>query len=272
MDLNVFLYGGGTRLSAHLGALKAIEEQGGRVVAWAGASAGSILGAVLASGCSREAAKDLLLETDFRQFLDLRLLSFWRGYGLYAGTSLERWLERILDGRRFGMLAQPLAVICTDILRAGAEIFSTAATPDALIAPVVRCSVGIPGLFAARHLNGNMLIDGCLASHEEHTLFPDPSLPSIIIRLVRDRPQALPPVRRMGFGAYIEQIAAILLDALDAARVPANIWRRTLVVNTGPHSPVNFRLTRGEKEHLFQMGYQQALKYFSLKSIAEPTG
>jgi hypothetical protein len=105
--MNVFLVGGGTRLAAHLGALKAIEEQRGPVGAWAGASAGSLIAAVRAAGFSHGMAVDLMLETHYRQFFDVRPLEIFRGYGLCSGKRLEKWLNVVLRGIRFKDLPQP---------------------------------------------------------------------------------------------------------------------------------------------------------------------
>lgn len=85
MQTDVFLQGGGTRLAAHLGALRAIDECGGRIAAWSGASAGSLVAAVMASGFMPAMAFDLMLETDYRQFLDMRPMSLFRGFGLCSG-------------------------------------------------------------------------------------------------------------------------------------------------------------------------------------------
>ena len=93
MEFNLYLSGGGTRLAAYLGALREIEERGGRVAQWAGSSAGGLLAAVLASGYSHEQALSLLMRTDFRQFLDFRPTGVLRRYGIYAGKRLEKWLQ-----------------------------------------------------------------------------------------------------------------------------------------------------------------------------------
>lgn len=267
MDINVCLLGGGTRLAAHLGALRGIEEQGGRFRSWAGASAGSILASVLACGATQTEAMDLLLRTDFKQFLDFRPFGILRGYGLYAGRRLERWLEEVLDGRTFGDLSSPLAVVCTDIVSAQPRIFASWLTPKVKVSAAVRCSVGIPGIFAVRKMDEQILVDGVLANADATSLFPPSDRVDITIRLARDLASAPPPSKRFGLFSYIQQVATLLLDAVDQTRLPFDHWQRTLLIRTGAHSSIDFELSGDAKRSLYQMGYEQSMKYFDLKTL-----
>ncbi|MFO0945338.1 MAG: patatin-like phospholipase family protein [Planctomycetota bacterium] len=271
MDINVCLLGGGTRLAAHLGALRGIEEHGGRFRAWAGASAGSILASVLACGATQAEAMDLLLRTDFKQFLDFRPFGILRGYGLYAGRRLERWLEEVLGGRTFGEVTTPLAVVCTDIVSAQPRIFASWLTPKVKVSAAVRCSVGIPGIFAVRKMDEDVLVDGVLVNPDAASLFPPSGNVDITIRLARDLASAPSVSKRFGLFSYIQQVATLLLDAVDQTRLPFDHWQRTLLVRTGAHSSIDFELTIEEKQSLYQMGYDQAIKYFDLKALASAT-
>ena len=272
MDLNVFLCGGGTRLAAYLGALRDIEERGGRVTHWAGSSAGALLAAVLACGYSHQQALNLLMKTDFRQFLDFRPAGVLRRYGIYAGKRLENWLNTALEQRQFKDLRKPLSVIALDIEAARPFVFSKELTPDAHLATAVRCSVGIPGVFAIRRYTGRTLVDGALAQIEESNLFPDlSSRPLVTIRLVRDRPARTARSGRFGLAAYVTQVASIMLDAIDQARVAAAQWKNTLLIDTGPYSSINFELSRDDKQTLYRMGYDQSRKYLDLQAISSKT-
>lgn len=267
MELNLFLQGGGTRLAAHLGALRAIEEKGGMVRAWAGASAGSILAGLLAAGNTTEQTFELLLDTDFRQFLDFSLMSLFRGYGIYAGRRMERWLEEVYHGKRFCDLDRPLAVVCTEVRSARPRVFSTWTTPTVKLSAAVRCSVGIPGVFAIRKLNDEVLVDGVLAEVEPAKLFPPSDRPEITIKIARDPDAARPVCKSFGLLAYVQQVATLLLDAFDDNRLPFDQWRRTLLIRTSVPSSVDFRLERQVKESLYQAGYEQAVKYLDLKHL-----
>jgi len=261
MNLNVCLLGGGTRLAAHLGALKAIHDQGGRISGWSGASAGSLVAAIRAGGYTHEMAVDLMRDTDYRQFLDFRPMGLVRGYGLCSGRRFEKWLDGVLEGRRFRDLEVPLSVVCTDILTGMPYIFSNDATPDEKISTAVRCSIGIPGIFAIRRLQDAVLVDGSLAAAEDSDLFPDSPHETLTIRLVRSQAARLDRTVRLDLSAYVQRVAGMLLDAADEPSISGDQWRRTLLVRTGEHSSINFKLSTADRDELFQMGYQQCHKF-----------
>ncbi len=258
--MNVFLIGGGTRLAAHLGALKAIEEQRGPVGAWAGASAGSLIAAVRAAGFSHGKAVDLMLETNYRQFFDVRPLELFRGYGLCSGKRLEKWLNVILRGVRFKDLPHPLSVVCTNIETGEPVILSNSNHPNMNVATAVRCSVGIPGLFAVKRVAGAVLVDGGLTPIDESTLFPAGTERALAIRMVRDR-KSHPMRAGFGWAAYIQRIASLLLDAGDDSQSAAPLSPTSLTIRTGHHSAVDFDLSPREKQELYNLGYDQATTY-----------
>ncbi len=277
MELNVCMLGGGTRLAAHLGSLKGIDEHGGRIRGWAGASAGSLVASVLASGFSHDAAVDLMRDTDYRQFLDFRPLGIVRGYGLCAGRRFEQWLDNFLEGRRFCDLQHPLSVVCTDIQTGEPFIFSNQTTPEIKVATSVRCSIGIPGIFAVRRMQGAILIDGSLAAIDDELLFPDSPHETVTIRLVRNQVARLARSKQFGLKTYVQRVAGMLLDAADEPSISGDQWRRTLLVRTGAHSSVNFDLSVQERAELYAMGYEQSRNFLDLsgsevrkKSAAPP--
>ncbi len=264
MDLNVCLLGGGTRLAAHLGALKGIEDQGGRVRGWAGASAGSLVAAVRAGGYTHEMAVDLMRDTNYRQFLDFQPLGMIRGLGLCSGRRFEKWLDGVLSGQRFCDLQTPLSVVCTDIQTGEPFLFSAETTPEVKVATSVRCSIGIPGIFAVRRLHNAILIDGSLAAIDDHMLFPGSPHETVTVRLVRNQVARLARSKRFGLKTYVQRVAGMLLDAADEPSISGEQWRRTLLVRTGKHSSVNFDLSVEDRGELYAMGYEQCLNFLDL--------
>lgn len=256
MHCNVFLLGGGTRLAAHLGALKALEERGGRIAAWAGASAGSLVSAVRASGYTSAQAFDLMLNTDYRKFFDVRPLGLIRGYGLCSGKPFEKWLDGVTGGKCFQDLDVPLSVVCADVDTGEAYICSNDLTPDMKISTAVRCSISIPGIFAVRRVNGSILVDGSLARVEPSMIFPNSSVPAIAVRQVRNQAARMTQAGPPGFTDYVKRVADLILNATDDRSSP-ELWEHNLFIRTGHHSPVNFDLTSDDKHELYEMGYQQ---------------
>ena len=260
MSHNICLLGGGTRLAAHLGVLQAIGEQGVRVGAWSGASAGSLIAAVMASGHTLEQAADLMFDTDYRRFFEFRPAALWRGYGLCSGRRFEKWLDQILDKRRFADLDVALSVVATDVDTGDPCIFSPWTTPNVRLATAVRCSIGIPGVFSLRKFRGSRLIDGSLAAVQPSVLFPFPEVDSILVRLLRGRTPASMAIRkRRGLASYVRRVASLVLDATEDLYSPEH-WARVISIETGRHSSIDFRISHADRQELYHMGHRQAAR------------
>lgn len=147
------LGGGGARGIAHIGVLKVLAEEGIPVRAVAGTSAGALVGAALAAGRDwrwlREEARRLRW-TDLVQPAVPRM-------GILATERLERYLERTLGAWRFEDLEIPFAAVAVDIV-AGAEVVLR----EGALAPALRASCSVPGIFAPVSLGGRLLVDGGL--------------------------------------------------------------------------------------------------------------
>lgn len=257
MDVQTYLHGGGTRLAAHLGALKALEAAGVNVVHWAGASAGSLVAAVSAAGFRHNEAVDLMLNTDYRRFLDRSTYRMIRDYGLCSGKRFEKWLDGVLGGARFASLDAPLSVVATEMSTGNAHVFSPRTTPDMKIATAVRCSIGIPGIFAARRIGGEMFVDGALSVIDPSTLFPPVDLPSVLVRLRTDAHAPFARRERLGPAAYIHRSMEILLRNVQDHCNPG--WfTHDLQIQVGSHLPMAFHLTAEDKQSLYDGAFRQA--------------
>lgn len=100
-DFVPILAGGGTRLSAHIGILHALETLGVKFDHLVGVSGGSIIGALYASGISLPDLKQLALDTNFSKFKGYSILQLLRAGGLSTGDGFEQWVEGLLDGLCF---------------------------------------------------------------------------------------------------------------------------------------------------------------------------
>jgi hypothetical protein len=117
--------------------------------------------------------------------------------------------------------------------------------------------VGIPGLFSVRRYEGAALVDGGLTQVDESLLFSEGSAQTLTIRIMRDRVTRPMQVGQLGWKAYIQRVASLLLDAGDEPRYFPGPATRSLMIRAGSHSAVDFELSRHEKLELFRLGYDQ---------------
>ena len=83
----------------------------------------------------------------------------WRGSGLFAGEKLGTLLETELDGCTFSDLKIPFICIATE-LSTGHEMWLRSGP----VAPAIRASYALPGIFKPVRVGGHWLIDGSVVN------------------------------------------------------------------------------------------------------------
>lgn len=255
--------GGGTRLLAHIGILKALKELGIDYNSIVGISGGSIVASLHSFGLSNEALYELAVKTNFKQFRDFSLIRLLRKGGLSSGVKFERWMDTQLQGMTFADAPIPLHILATDVNGGGPVIFSQENSPDMRVSHAVRCSMSIPLLFSYQVYQQHLLVDGAILA--EDALFNDwqnDGTPSVCFRLRSDaKEQPFNPDRKFPLPQYISMLIKTFMTALSREYVHAEHWHNTLVINTGAASAVDFDMSIEEKHALFNQGYQTVKSY-----------
>lgn len=158
-SVGLALSGGGARGFAHTGVLEALEYSGFPVDYISGTSMGAVIGALYASGAPVEdiwkfgrEAGEMKLSKDFKSISALRLLLADK---LMTPTRINSFIEGRLGGKTFDKLGIPFSCSAMD-LRTGEKI--TFSEGD--LAPAVRASVNLPGIFEPVQYRHRYLVDG----------------------------------------------------------------------------------------------------------------
>src|SRR5690606_4852181 len=189
--VGLVLSGGAARGLAHIGVLKALEEQGVRIDAIAGTSMGAIVGGLYAAGYTVNELERLALELDWQQvlsdsppreripfrrkqddrdFLIKQKLSFRDDgslglpLGVIQGQNLALLLESLLvhrsDTRDFNRLPIPFRAVATDVVSGEQVVIGAGHLPQ-----VMRASMSIPAVFAPVEVDGRLLVDGGMVNN-----------------------------------------------------------------------------------------------------------
>ncbi len=156
------LSGGSARGFAHIGVIKALEANGLRPDLVVGTSAGSIVGALYASGLSAAQLEAAVSELDARAFTDLALpgLGLLPGaMGLVRGDSLHRFIDDRVKRHHIEDFPIRFAAIATDMSTGEAQIFNAG---DVGLA--VRASSAVPGFVMPLEIGKRLFGDGQLSS------------------------------------------------------------------------------------------------------------
>lgn len=151
------LGGGAARGFAHIGVIKALEARNVQVDLVAGTSAGSVVGALYASGMNGFALNKLALNMDEASISDWAMP--FRTRGFLQGIALQNYLNTTLNNRPIEKMAKPLGVVATDLKTGQPILFQRGNTGVA-----VRASCSVPSIFEPVRIGGHEYVDGGLVS------------------------------------------------------------------------------------------------------------
>ena len=152
-EIGIALSGGGTRGIVHVGALKALEENGIFPSIISGTSAGSIVGAMYAHGYTPAEILAIASERSLLWMFSLRLPT----KGFVRHTFLRKMLKRYIPADNFEELKKPLYIAITNLNTGKVEIMNSGSLHDVIIA-----SASIPVLYEPIQIGGNWYTDGGL--------------------------------------------------------------------------------------------------------------
>lgn len=163
MKLNPFntriglaLGGGAARGIAHIGVLKAFEEEGIRIHCISGTSAGALIASYYAFGRPAESILSICSTLNLSRIINFTLE---RG-GLFSTQVIREMIHRDLGDCRIEDAEIPLAICATDIETGEQLIFREGSLADAVCA-----SMAVPGLFVPVEIDGRTLVDGGLVEN-----------------------------------------------------------------------------------------------------------
>lgn len=149
------LGGGAARGFAHVGVIEVLEQAGLKPDLVVGTSAGSLVGALYASGMSATALRSAALS------LDEGALGDWTlgGRGVLKGRALQDLVNRMVGHRPIERFPIPYAAVACDLYDGRALLVRRG---DAGVA--VRASSAVPGVFEPVQIGGREYVDGGLVS------------------------------------------------------------------------------------------------------------
>ncbi len=149
------LGGGAAKGFAHIGVIKALEAQGIVPDMVIGTSAGSLVGALYASGKSGFELQEMAIPFDKWQFIDWGMPN----RGLMKGDALTRFVNTAVSGHPIEKFPKKFGAVATDLQSGEPIVFRTG---DAGIA--VLASSSVPLAFQPVSIRGRQYVDGGLTS------------------------------------------------------------------------------------------------------------
>lgn len=155
VKVGLALGGGAAKGFAHIGVIKMLQANGIEVHVVSGTSAGSVVGALYASGMDAFALQENAVALDQASIRDVRLFSG----GLIQGQKLQDYVNQQVDNRPIDRLGKPFAAVAARLDNGQRTVFVRGNTGQA-----VRASSSVPGVFEPTRIGQVSYVDGGVVS------------------------------------------------------------------------------------------------------------
>ncbi len=238
------LSGGAARAYAHVGVIKVLEANGIRPDIVVGASAGSLVGALYASGRSAREVEEGIGELHMANFNDIVFpgLGFLPGEkGFIRGAKLQQFIADRVRKPTIEEFPIRFAAVATD-LAGGDPVAFTAGDP----ALAVRASMAVPGVIIPATIGGRMYTDGQVSS----------PLPVEIARKLGARVVVAVDVVYPPEDAFVYSVPSVVFQAFTIALQRLTWWERGQadLVIAPELPPTSGQLGIGDRDRLIAAG------------------
>ncbi|HRY62171.1 MAG TPA: patatin-like phospholipase family protein [Candidatus Paceibacterota bacterium] len=156
--IGLALGSGSARGLAHIGVIKALEENNIPIDFIAGSSIGALIGGFYASGIDIKEIGEIALNTDWRNLFSMLFEPSFKS-GVISGEKVTAFIKKHIDEKKFEDCKIPFAAVATD-LKTGESVI----LDKSKMATAIRASISIPLIFKPVEIEGRILADGGLSA------------------------------------------------------------------------------------------------------------
>ena len=154
--LGFALGSGGSRGVAHIGFLRAMEENGIVPDFISGCSMGSVVGSCYAKGYETKHMEQIVKGLTFSDLFDLSFIPIQNG-ALLRSKKMQKKLEQYLGETTIGELKIPFSCVATDVISGKLVVLKN---KKEQVCPAVVASSSIPSIFKPVQYGEKLLVDG----------------------------------------------------------------------------------------------------------------
>lgn len=244
LRIGLALGGGAAKGFAHIGVIKMLQANGIHIDVVAGTSAGSVVGALYASGMDAFALQQTAFALDESNLRDVRLFSG----GLVRGQALQDYVNTLLDHTPIERLAMPFAAVATELETGQRTVLTRGNTGEA-----VRASSSIPGVFEPTAIGLKHYVDGGVTSPVPVDAARQLGADFVIAVDISSKASGRNPEGMMGIVNQSISIMGQTLGAQELARADVVIRPQVREIGSADFAQKNQAILEGEKAALAAM-------------------
>ena len=236
--IGIALGGGAAKGFAHIGVIKMLEANGFEPVVVSGTSAGSVVGALYASGMDAFQMQSKAVALDEASIRDVRLFSG----GLVQGQKLQDYVNAQVGNRPIEKFSKPFAAVATQLETGDRAIFVRGNAGQA-----VRASSSIPGVFEPVKIGKGNYIDGGVVSPVPVDAARQLGADFVIAVDISSKASGKAPTGMLGIVNQSISIMGQRLGAQELARADIVVRPKVLDIGAADFSQRNNAILEGEK-------------------------
>lgn len=242
--IGLALGGGAAKGFAHIGVIKMLEANGLRLEVVSGTSAGSVVGALYASGMDAFQMQQQAFALDEAKIRDVSLFSG----GVVKGQKLQDYVNELVGQRPIERMKKPFAAVSTQLETGERTVFTRGNTGQA-----VRASSSIPGVFEPVSIGRWHYVDGGIVSPVPVDAARQLGADFVIAVDISTKASGKTPTHMLGIVNQSIGIMGQKLGEQELAR--ADVVIRPKVNDIGPvdFEQRNYAIMQGEKAALAVM-------------------
>ncbi|MFH1755216.1 MAG: patatin-like phospholipase family protein [Candidatus Latescibacterota bacterium] len=156
LPIGLALSGGTAKAVAHVGVIKALQEEDIPINFIAGTSGGSIVATMFASGMPLSSIEQHANKMSWRKLASIKLSRL----GFISSERIEDFMREMIGDIKFSDLKIPCYVVATDLLTGEKHVFNSGS-----VAVAVRASCSIPQVYLPVEIDGGYYVDGGLSEY-----------------------------------------------------------------------------------------------------------
>ena len=150
--IGIALSGGATLGAAHIGVLQVLEHEGIKPDFVAGTSAGALVGAIYCAGVPLDELANIFINMKWPSLIKPSLA---KPIALFDMQPMDAVIKKIIGDCEFKDLDIPFAAVSCDLMTGERVVLDKGP-----VAPAIRSSASVPGIFSPVEIDGRMLVDG----------------------------------------------------------------------------------------------------------------
>ena len=242
--VGVALGGGAAKGFAHIGVIKMLEANGIRPQVVSGTSAGSVVGALYASGMDAFQMQQQAFALDEAKIRDVSLFSG----GVVKGQKLQDYVNELVGNRPIERMRKPFAAVSTQLETGQRMVFTRGNTGQA-----VRASSSMPGVFEPVAIGKSHYVDGGVVSPVPVDAARELGADFVIAVDISSKASGKTPTHMLGIVNQSIRIMGQKLGAQELARADVVIRPRVNDIGPADFDQRNNAILEGEKAALAAM-------------------